>query len=392
MSFKIINHIPRVVNKLSNIIVKNGKGCWVYDKSNRKILDMTAGIGALSTGHSHPNIVNAINNQSNNLIHAQQNCFLSHQPQIDLTKRLLEIMPNNLETFFYVNSGSEATDNSIKIARQFTGKQNIISIKGGFHGRTLGAMALTSSKLSYRSHCGPLMPGVFFCDKNESDFNYILSNLSSPEETAAVIVEPILGEGGIIPLEENFLKYIREECTKNNITLIIDEVQSGAGRAGKWWASDNIIKPDIMTFAKGIASGFPFAGLAIKNNIIDNIRPNLLGGTYGGNALGSAVALATINTIENENLIENANIQGKYLKQELLGFKNVKEVRQKGLMIGIDLEYNDDKRIKELLNKLIDDGILVLLTGNNSIRLLPPLIINKEEIDYFLSKFERNII
>lgn len=391
MSFKITNHIPRVVNKLSQLIVKKGKGCWVYDTNNNKILDMTAGIGALSTGHSHPKIIHAIKEQSNNIIHAQQNCFLSHTPQIELTKKLLTIMPNNLQSFFYVNSGSEATDNAIKIARQYTKKQNIIAFNGGFHGRTICAMSLTSSKLSYRQGCYPLMPGVFFCNQSENELEYIFSNLSGGNETAGIIIEPILGEGGVIPIKKDFLKFIRKKCNEHNIVLIIDEVQTGAGRTGKWWASDGIVEPDIMTFAKGIASGFPFAGLAIKSNIINNIQSNLLGGTYGGNALGSAVALATINTIQDENLINNANIQGEYLKYELEKNIKIKEVRQHGLMIGIDLIYNDDNTIKKLVEKLINEGVLVLLTGNNSVRILPPLIINKEEVDFFLDKFNKCI-
>lgn len=253
-------------------------------------------------------------------------------------------------------------------------------------------MSVTSSKLSYRQRCGPLLSGIYFAEKKKEDIDYILSNLSGVNETAAIIVEPILGEGGIIPLDKMFLKYLRKTCDENNIVLIIDEVQTGAGRSGTWWACNNLVEPDIMTFAKGIASGFPFAGLGIKNEIINSVQPNLLGGTYGGNALGSSVALATIETIKSENLIENANIQGSYIFQELSKMSKVKEIRQKGLMIGIDLEYNDDARIKKLINNLLDNDILVLLTGNNSIRLLPPLIINKYEIDFFLDRFEKCLL
>lgn len=389
MSFKIYNHIPKVVKKLNNIVVQSGKGCWVTDIYNKKYLDMTAGIGALSTGHSHPNIIKAINDQSKRIIHAQQNCFFSHQSQIDLTKKLLSIMPSGLDTFFYVNSGSEATDNSIKIARQFTKKPNIIAFNEGFHGRTLGAMSLTSSKLAYRSGCSPLLGGVHICKPDKESLDYIFEYISSYNETAAIIIEPILGEGGIKLIDSDFLKYIRKIASDNNILLIIDEVQTGAGRTGKWWASQDIVKPDIMTFAKGIASGFPFAGLVTTNEIINGSSPNMLGGTYGGNALGSAVALATINTIQEENLIENAIIQGNKIKRELDKIDEIIEVRQYGLMIAIDLK--NKKKINNILKQLTDKGILVLLCGDNSIRLLPPLIINDNEVNIFLDTFSKII-
>ena len=387
MSYKIANHIPKVVNKLNNLIIRSGKGCWVTDINNKKYLDMTSGIGALSTGHSHPKVIKAIQEQSEKIIHAQQNCFFSHQPQIDLTKKLLSIIPKDLDTFFYVNSGSEATDNSIKIARHFTKKPNIIAFNQGFHGRTLAAMSLTSSKLAYRSGCSPLLGGVYICDPNKESLDYLFNYISNYNETAAIIVEPILGEGGIKHINSNFLKYIRKLTLDNNILLIIDEVQTGAGRTGKWWASNNIIIPDIMTFAKGIASGFPFAGLVTRKNFMDNVAPNMLGGTYGGNALGSAASLATIKVIEEENLIFNSNRQGSKLKTELQKINGISEVRQYGLMIAIDLENKE--LVPKFLNNLTNNGIIVLLCGDNSIRLLPPLIINDEEINIFLEIFSK---
>lgn len=390
MSFRISNHIPNVVNKLNNLIIKSANGAWVSDINNKTFLDMTSGIGALSTGHSHPNIINAIKEQSQKVIHAQQNCFYSHQAQLDLTEKLITIMPNDLDTFFYVNSGSEATDNSIKIARHYTKKPNIISFNQGFHGRTLGAMSLTSSKLAYRSGCSPLVGGIHICEPNKESIDYLLNYISGYNETGAIIIEPILGEGGIKKIDNKFMKYLRKICDENNILLIIDEVQTGAGRTGNWWASEKIVKPDIMTFAKGIASGFPFAGLVTKNNIMNNIAPNMLGGTYGGNALGSAVALATIKTIEDENLMENALLQGDKIRNELIKLSNVEEVRQFGLMIGIDIK-DKENQVPKVLKKLNDLGIIVLLCGNNSIRLLPPLIISDLETEIFLDAFTKSL-
>ena len=383
----IRKNFPKTVKKLNDIIVLKGSGSWVWDTNNKKYLDFTGGIGALSTGHCHPRIVETIHKQSSKIILAQQNVFLSNIPQLNLTKNLLDIMPSHLNNFFYVNSGSEATDNAIKIARQHTKKQNIITLNKGFHGRTLGAMSVSSSNINYRKHCNPLLPGVFFCNYlNSNNLDNIFKHQTSYDETAAIIVEPIQGEGGVNYINDDFLKYTENICNKNNIMLIIDEVQTGVGRTGKWWAHQHSdIKPDIMTFAKGIGSGYPFGGVVTNDKIMNNLTDSLLGGTYGGNPLGCSIAAETISIIKDENLLDNVNIQGNKINKYLSRLNYIKNVRQHGLMIAIDLYYNDDRKINLLINRLKNKGILVLLAGSNSIRILPPLNVTNEEVDIFLN-------
>jgi len=380
----IRNHIPKGIIKNNSIIAKTGKGCWVWDKYDNKYLDMTSGIGALSTGHCHPNIVKNVKKQLNNIIHAQQNCFLSHTGQEELMKKMLRILPNKHDTVFFTNSGTESTENAIKIARMSTNKPNIIAINGGFHGRSLGALSLTSSRISYRKGFQPMIPGVFFCNEfTKKSFDDILEKQTSPDETCAVIMEPILGEGGIYEIPMNFIKHVRQICTEYNIMLIFDEVQCGSGRTGKWWASDYInFKPDLMTFAKGIGSGFPIAGVSGSSTIFNKMSKNSLGGTYNGNAIATAACNATIETIEEDNLLDNANIMGKKIKLGLLKNKNIDNVRQYGLFIAADINKSID--VNDIIKKGIDHNLILLNCGENSLRIIPPLIITEEEVEYFL--------
>ena len=385
------SNLPGAIKILhSNIFPKYGKGSWLFDNNNTKYLDFTSGIGALSTGHSHPHIIEAVKTQVDKYVHSPQQIFNIHEASNKLTPSLLKIMPSNtLNSIFYVNSGSEATDNAIKIARAYTKKQNIITMKKGFHGRTYGALSVTSSNLSCKKNINPLLPGVFFSEINNiQSFKDILTYNTSPEEVACVIYEPVQGEGGIFSLEENFLKEIHEICEDNNILTIADEVQCGFGRTGTFWNIEqkNVI-PDILTFGKGIGGGFPIAGLVGNNSVLDNIGTNFLGGTYGGNAISCSAAIATIEIMNNEKLLPNVIFMGFYLKSAIENLPTIKEVRQYGLMIGIEL-YNPEKVI-EIVRELNKRNILVLICGNNGqyIRLLPPLNIKKEECDIFLDVF-----
>ena len=384
--FNVLNHIPKGLIKNNSLILNKGIGCWVWDTNNNKYLDMTSGIGALSTGHSHPRIINEVKNQLDNIVHAQQNCCLSHTQQELLIQKLLNIVPNNHNSFFFTNSGSESTDNAIKIARMSTNKPNIIALNKGFHGRTLAGMSITSSKISYRQGFQPLVPGVFFCNQmNKESFDNILEYQTSPDETCAVILEPIIGEGGVVQVPEHFLKHVRKRCTEENIKLIFDEVQCGVGRSGKMWASQLVnIDPDIMTFAKGIASGFQLGGVSTSKELTDSMSLNSLGGTYGGNALSTAAANATLDVIKDENLIENSNSMGNILKQELVKIPHIENVRQHGLFIAADLEEDID--VKEVIAKGVDEKVLMLSCGKNALRIIPPLIINQEECEYFTDK------
>ena len=388
----ILKNIPKSINKLhSKIYPVFAKGSYVYT-SSKKYLDLTSGIGALSTGHNHPDVINSVKEQLTKYVHIPQQVFKSHPMQVELTSKLLDTIPNKkMDNVFYVNSGSEATDNAIKIARKYTGKSNIISMNRGFHGRTIGALSVTSSNLSCKKGITPLMSNIFFCpDFTTESIEKILEYQSDPNDTAAIILESVQGEGGIYSIDTSFLQSLKKICTNNNILLIADEVQCGSMRTGDWWnIYQKNISPDLMTFGKGIASGYPLAGIASTSEIMNSLEKGSLGGTYGGNAICCAAASATIDVLNDEVIQQNVINTGNYIKKKLEYSVLIKNIRQYGLMIGIEL-YNP-KYIMEIVSKLRQQGILVLVAGNKNqyIRLLPPLNVSKEEIDYFLERFKK---
>lgn len=379
------------------IFPKYASGSWLYTKDNKKYLDFTSGIGALSTGHNHPYIIKNVKSQLDKYVHMPQQLFNIHEASNELTGKLLDIMPDkSLDTFFYVNSGSEATDNAIKIARSYTKKQNIITMNKGFHGRTYGALSVTSSNLTCKKNINPILPGVYYSDINNiSSLEKILNHQTNPEEVACVIYESVQGEGGIYSLDTNFLKDVHDLCSKYNIITIADEVQCGFGRTGTYWNIEQKgVVPDIMTFGKGIASGFPLAGLVANEKIMNNIGTNFLGGTYGGNAICCAAASASIDVLKNENILNNVMIKGEILKSGLIDIPGIKAVRQHGLMIGIELFRSDEiNYIQKIVKKMNENNILILTCGNNGqyIRLLPPLNISNEECKLFLTIFKHVI-
>ena len=384
---KILNHLPKSMFKLhQSILPISAKGSYIYTKNN-KYLDLTAGIGALSTGHNHPLVINKVKDQLNNYVHFQQQLFQSHPIQIELTGKLLNTFENKkIDNILYLNSGSEATDNAIKIARNYTGKSNIIAMNKGFHGRTIGALSVTSSNLNCKKGISPLLSNVYFChDFTKSSINTILDFQSAPEDTAAIIFESIQGEGGINDINEDFLKYLETICKKNDILLIADEVQCGSMRTGTFWDYERKnIKPDIVTFGKGISSGFQLAGVASNSNIMNRLPSGSLGGTYGGNAISSAAAVASIDIINTKEIQDNVNSMGNYIYNNIKNHSLIKNVNQYGLMIGI--EFYDINTSSIILNILREKGILVLMAGNKNqfIRLLPPLNISKKEADIFI--------
>jgi len=388
---KILKHLPKGIVKNNSLNINKGLGCWVWDNNDNKYLDMTAGIGSLSTGHCHPYIIAKVKEQMNNLILGQQNCFMTHDIQVNLIDKLLKIVPDGHDNFMFTNSGSECSDNSIKIARMTTGKPNIICMNGGFHGRTLCGMSLSSSKSSYRYGFQPLIPGVFFCnDFRKESLDKILEMQTSPEETCGIIIEPILGEGGIIEIPKDFMIHCREICTKYNIKLIIDEVQCGSGRTGKWWASEKFdIKPDIMTIAKGIGSGFPIGIVSSSKKIFDNMSHNSLGGTYGGNCVASAAASATIDVMIDEELMINATKMGSIIKNELETMPYIKSVRQYGLFIAADLDENVP--VKSIMDDALENNLILLSCGKNSLRIIPPLTINYGEVEFFTENIYKTL-
>lgn len=399
------------------IIASHGLGSYVYDMDGKQYLDFTCGIGVTNTGHCHPRIVEAVREQAGKLLHGQINIVV-HQPILDLIAELKTIVPAGMDGFFFSNSGAEAVEGAIKLARKATGKSNVIVFQGSFHGRTVGTMSLTTSKTIYRAGYQPLMPGVFVApypyayrfgwDEEQTsqwcldELEYLLTSQTAPQETAALLIEPVLGEGGYIVPPKRFMQGIREICDQHGILLICDEVQSGFGRTGKWFAFEHHqITPDIIVVAKGIASGLPLSGVISSLDLMDQWEPGSHGGTYGGNAVACAAAAATIRVMRDENLLENAQKKGNQL---MVGLGHLQEkfpvladVRGLGLMIGSEFRTADKKPDKHFAKAVVqacfDNGLLLLTCGtwDNTIRWIPPLVVSEGQVAEALEIFEQGL-
>jgi 4-aminobutyrate aminotransferase len=385
--------VPKCISKLHGMISPaRGLGSRLWDTNNVRYLDMTSGIGALSIGHGNERLITHVQKQIAELTHTPQLVFGSTLPMISLNKRLIETVRHSarylkvepdtmLDSVFHVPSGSEATENAIKIARKFTGKQNIIAVNRGFHGRTLGALALTSSNILVKKGCYPLIPGAFFCSPTKESLHDIFKYHTDPSDTAAFIVESIQGEGGIHSIPSDFLKYAKKKCKQNNILFIADEVQCGAGRTGEYW--DIIyrkeVMPDIMTYGKGVGGGFPVAGLLTRSEIVDHLSKGCLGGTYGGNAMACAAGDKTLEIMKDENILANVK-QREMQLNSILQHALIKAVRLHGLICAID--FHEPLSADIVISRLRDRNVLALIAGT-SLRLLPPLTITEEELDEF---------
>lgn len=351
-----------------NLAVDYGKGCYVYDPSGKKYLDFLGGIACAPLGHGNEYVAKAISTQAKKLIQIS-NLYYSEQ-QVVLAEKLAKI--SGLGKCFFCNSGTEANEAAIKLAKKVTGKKKFIAFEHAFHGRTTGSLAATW-KEKYKAPFEPLTPEVIFVKYN--DIKELEKAIT--KEIASVIIEPIQGEAGIIVPDPGYLKKVEQLCNKNKVLLIVDEVQSGNGRTGKFFAYlHEDIKPDIVTTAKGLANGVPI-GVCIAKQGIDFDKTNHAS-TFGGNSLSCAAANATIDFMLKEKLMENAVEVGNYFMKELGKLKNVKKVKGKGLMIGVDL--NEDKA-KEVVDKCIEKGLLLNNATENTLRFLPPLNITKKDVD-----------
>ena len=397
----------------------HGKGSEVWDVDGNRFLDFMAGIAVNSTGHAHPKVVKAIQEQAEQFLHISSDFY--HVKWIELAEKLDEIAPfNEAAVSFMTNSGTEAVETAIKLARYHTGRSNFIGFTGAFHGRTMGAVTFTASKPAYHGGFYPLMNGVVHApfpnpyrpvldrksgeDYGETVVRYIedqiLGHILPPDEVAGVLVETIQGEGGYIVPPPGFYPALRKLCDKYDILLMVDEVQSGMGRTGKWWAIEHFgIEPDIVTAAKGIASGMPLGACIARQSVMDWERGSH-GNTYGGNPLSCAAALATIELIQDEYLANAAEV-GQYTMDALEEIQarhpSIGDVRGKGLMIGVD--FVNDRKSKEPAKQLADRvvelaferGLLTLGCGKSVIRVAPALSITKSEIDEGLVIFEKAV-
>lgn len=392
-----------------------GEGIYLYDEDGNKYLDFTSGIGVVNTGHCHPRVVKAIREQAPKLLFGQMNCVIP-PTTIELAAKLNKVTPSHIDRFFFANSGAEAVEAAVKLAKCATGRSNTIVFQGSFHGRTHLTMAMTTSKTVYRHKYQPLPSGIFvapfpyayqfgwdeattidFCKKQ---LDLIFHGQTAPDETAAIIIEPLLGEGGYVPVPAPFLQFLREICDEHGIMLIFDEIQSGFGRTGKLFCFEHAdVKPDIIVMAKGLGSGLPISGIASSAEIMDKWTPGTHGGTYcGGSAITAAAACATIDVIFEEGLLQNTVERGEQLMQGLKKLQQtypfIGDVRGMGLMIATEFSNPDQSPNAEIasqiLEKCLAKNLLLLVCGSykNIIRWIPPLVVTKEEIDEALAIFE----
>ncbi len=407
------------------LVVKTGRGAMVEDVDGNVFLDFAAGIAVVSTGHCHPQVVAAIQKQAAELIHMSGTDF--YYPQlVQLAQRLANIMPGQEEKRVYFgNSGTEAVESAIKLARYHTKRDKIIAYYGCFHGRTMGSLSLTSSKAVQRKGFGPLLAGVFHipypnryrcplghapevCCKEATSVleNELFRRIVDPEEVAAIFIEPIQGEGGYLPAPAEYLQDLQRICRKYGILLVCDEVQSGMGRTGKWWACEHAgIEPDIITSAKGIASGMPLGAMITRASVM-NWVPGAHASTFGGNPVCIAAALATMDLLEKQ-YIPNARRVGDFIFGKLADWPQrhriVGDVRGKGLMVGIEIvrDQKTKEPAKDLRDKIVEmafeKGLLILGAGYNSFRLCPPLVIDEEQaafavqtLDGIISEIEKS--
>ena len=397
----------------------HGAGTEVWDVDGNRFLDFMGGIAVVSTGHANPKVIQAIQEQAEKFIHISSDFY--HEKWIELGERLNDIAPFEEQAVsFMANSGAEAVETAIKLARYHTERMNFIGFTGAFHGRTMGAVTFTASKPAYHGGFYPLMNGVVHApfpdpyrpvlgqisgeDYGGAVVRYIeeqiFEHILPPYEVAGVLVETIQGEGGYIVPPDGFYTALRKLCDEHGILLIVDEVQSGMGRTGKWWAIEHFgVEPDILTSAKGIASGMPLGACVARKSVMD-WKKGAHGNTYGGNPISCAASLATIDLIQNEYL-ENAAITGQYaidaLTEIMHRHPSMGDVRGKGLMIGVEFikDHETKEPAKELTERVIDlafeRGLLMLSCGKSVIRVAPPLSISKTEVDEGLKIFDEAI-
>jgi 4-aminobutyrate aminotransferase len=396
-----------LLKQATPVVAARGEGVYLYDEDGRRYLDFTAGIGVTSTGHCHPRVVAAAQEQVAKLIHAQYTTVM-HRPLLTLAERLGDVLPEGLDSTFFSNSGSEAVEAALRLARQATGRANVVVFHGSFHGRTIGAATMTTSGTKFRSGFAPLMGGVAVSpfptayrygwdEATATEFalrelDYVLATISAPAETAAFVVEPVLGEGGYIPATKTFIEGLRERADRHGILLVVDEVQTGWGRTGRFWGHEHFdVRPDIVITAKGLASGFPLSGIAASAELMATGWPGSQGGTYGGNAVACAAALATLDVIVEERLVENASVVGGVLASGLdkvrAGNAVIGDVRGLGLMLASEFVTADGEPNPAAALRAQQEaarrGLLLLTCGpfGNVVRMIPPLVVTEQQVE-----------
>ena len=417
--------VPAVWSRIANLTVDHGEGSWLVTSDGERYLDYSSGIGVTNTGHAHPRVAAAIAAQAAKLLHGQQN-IVFHEPGLRLHERLAGILPGGPWQAFLSNSGAEAVEAAVKLARVATGRPVIVAFRGGFHGRTAQTMALTTAKDVYRAAFEPLPGSVYhtpfpYCyraaggahapDANcscdwEAQLDLLFHQVIYPDKVAAIIVEPVLGEGGYVVPSPTFLPRLREITRQHGILLIADEVQTGFGRTGEMFAVRHWdVEPDILVMAKGIASGLPLSGILARRELFDAWRPGTHGGTYGGNVVSCAAALSTLDVIEDEGLVANARARGAQLAgglRELASeFPAIGDVRGLGCMVAMEFvqpgvadgRSPDPDLARRVLAGALERRLIVLSAGSygNVARIIPPLVTTAEEVDHALGVLEDSL-
>lgn len=401
--------MPQVAARATKLGVVDSEGCYLYTEDGRKVLDLASGVAVNNLGAKNPRVVEAIKKQLDTMIHVGHN-VVYNMSYVELAEKLVELTGGDTKVYFS-NSGAEANEGAIKLAKYVTGRPGVISFKNSFHGRTIGCVSVTGSSSAYRKYYEPLLPSVYWADYANcyrcpfgrekgkcameclSQFDTIFGKLIDPECVAAIIVEPVQGEGGYIVPEKAFLEGLRKICDKHGIMLIFDEVQTGIGRTGELYAYQTFgVKPDILTSAKALGGGIPLSAVIAKKEIMDKWPAGAHGGTFGGNPLACAAALETLRIIDEDGLLDNCKKMGSYFKTRLMELKNkypnvIGDVRGVGLMIAMEIVDEDGKpdakMTAEIKEKALDRDVLLLTCGSdhNVVRFIAPLIITEKEID-----------
>lgn len=401
--------MPQVAARATKLGVVDSEGCYLYTEDGRKVLDLASGVAVNNLGAKNPRVVEAIKKQLDTMIHVGHN-VVYNMSYVELAEKLVELTGGDTKVYFS-NSGAEANEGAIKLAKYVTGRPGVISFKNSFHGRTIGCVSVTGSSSAYRKYYEPLLPSVYWADYANcyrcpfgrekgkcameclSQFDTIFGKLIDPECVAAIIVEPVQGEGGYIVPEKAFLEGLRKICDKHGIMLIFDEVQTGIGRTGELYAYQTFgVKPDILTSAKALGGGIPLSAIIAKKEIMDKWPAGAHGGTFGGNPLACAAALETFRIIDEDGLLDNCKKMGSYFKTRLMELKDkypnvIGDVRGVGLMIAMEIVDEDGKpdakMTAEIKEKALDRDVLLLTCGSdhNVVRFIAPLIITEKEID-----------
>jgi 4-aminobutyrate aminotransferase len=412
---------PSLAQDWPNLPVERAEGVYLYDKDGRRYLDFLSGFGACNVGHNHPRVVAAAREQMERMVHAPLG-VVAPEATLRLAWELGKIVPGGADMYFFGNSGAEAVEGALKLARYVSGRRAIIAFLGGFHGRTMGAASVTTSKVKYRTGQGPFVPDVYYarfpypfrsaaadpeaCAREAlEDLDRLFEYVIAPQEVAAFLVEPIQGEGGYVVPPAGWLLELRRVANKHGILLICDEVQTGFGRSGEWFASQAFgLEPDILCLAKAIANGFPLGATAARGELMGKWGPFSHGTTFGGNPISCAAALATLDVIRDESLLENARVQGAYMLEQLREVQAetpfIGEVRGVGLMVAVEfVRPGTDKEpateaVRRILQRSLDGGLLTYPCGHwsQTIRLIPPLTVTREQVDEGLAVFRKAVL